>query len=125
MKEIRRTVLRDQVGLADKKLSQVEAALDRHGAEREKLQQRVHSHRKALRDLVEKDSSDQKSYEKAIADLRAAQSELHQLRNKQVDELSRILTPKEQAKVLLHVGEMHRKLQRALRSYEKRGGGKR
>lgn len=115
MKELRGRVLKKEVGLDDAKAAQVEKVLSKYAPERKKLQQEAQKHRRAIRDLLKKDSNDQAAYERAIKGLRAAQNKLHALREKELDELSKLLTPKQQAKLAVAIRRLQAKLRRRMR----------
>ena len=118
MKKLRHKVLEQRAGLDQAKIKKVEVILDRHAPKRAALQRNLEQHRKSIRKLLESDSNDQAAYERAIDGLRKAQDDLHVLRNKEIDDLRKVLTPKEQAKVVVSVRKLQRKLRQALRKYE-------
>jgi len=113
-------VLRSEVGLDDKKAAEVEKILAKHAPQRKKLQKEAQTQRQALRALVQKDSNDQAAYDKAIQALRAAQKKLHAQREKEVDELAKVLTPKQQAKLLIATRKLQTKLRKRVREFEDR-----
>lgn len=114
-KQLRSRVLRKDVGLSEQKAAAVEKVLDKHAGERSKLMRDTQAHRKTLRDLLAKDSNDQAAYQKALAGLRANQTKLATLRQKELDELGKLLTPKEQAKLLVSTKKLERQIRARMR----------
>jgi Spy/CpxP family protein refolding chaperone len=115
LKQIRSKALREQVGLDEATATRVEATFEKYRVERTKQRERLSRNRKTLAELVKSDSKDQAAYSRAIAEVRAAQQELFRLRSQQTDELSKILTPKQQAKLALTLEQLKRRLRAALR----------
>ena len=124
LQQIRDRILRQQVGLDEKKAREVEAVLKRAQKERRKIQRRVRENRRKLRQLLKNDSNDQKAYAAAIRELRKAQNDLHKLKNREFDELAKRLAPKEQAKLVQALQRAKRKMKRAMKR-QRRGGGRR
>ncbi len=110
LSKLRERVLKNEVGLDDKKANAVSAILARHFAERRKITKEQRDHRQALRKLLEKNSDDQKAYKKELDGFRAARNKLHALEDKQLDEVAKILTPKEQVKLVAALQKLRRKL---------------
>lgn len=128
VEEIVGRVLREKVGLDDKKATQVEALLKKHHKARAQAKRDQHRARRALGQLLKQNSSDQKAYAKAINDFRQAQKALHQLEDKQFDELGKVLTPKQQAQLYANLDKVRRKVRVALRKHrqkQRRAKGKR
>jgi Spy/CpxP family protein refolding chaperone len=119
MQKLRARVLRSDAGLDEKKAAEVEKVLNKHAPARKQLQKESQQQRQAIRQLLDKDSNDQAAYEKSIKALRSAQKKLHELREKEIDELSKLLTPKQQAKILVSIRKLQSKLDRQLRAAER------
>jgi Spy/CpxP family protein refolding chaperone len=117
MRQMRSDILRKQVGLDAEKAPRVEAVLGKFHAERRQLASELRKHRKALRDLVSKDSADQAAYTRALNAIRSAEDKLHELHKRQHQALATLLTPKEQAKFDLAVRKMKRRLRQMLQKY--------
>jgi Spy/CpxP family protein refolding chaperone len=115
-KKLRAQVLRKDAGLDEKKAAEVEKILEKYTPIRHKLEQESQTHRRALRELLDKDSNDLPAYDKAIKGLRSAQKRLHDAREKEIDELSKVLTPKQQAKLLVSIRKLQGKLRRKMRA---------
>jgi Spy/CpxP family protein refolding chaperone len=118
MKEIRNRMLREQVGLSEAKARQVEAILEKNQAERESLRQKVQAHRRAIGELLAKDSNDQPAYSREIKGMRDTQRQIQALRDKEIDELQKVLTPKEQAKLGVAMQQMKRRFNQAVRRHQ-------
>jgi Spy/CpxP family protein refolding chaperone len=110
LKQIRTRVLKKEVGLDEKKATEVQKVLDKHAPERKMLRLELRTQREAIRKLLDDDSDDQAAYKKALEGLRAAHKKLAELRNREIDELSKLLTPKQQAKLLMAVRKLERKM---------------
>jgi Spy/CpxP family protein refolding chaperone len=115
MKQIRTQVLRKEVGLDEKKAAEVVKILEKYQPTRQKLQIDARTQRRALRDLLDKDSNDQPAYDKAIKGLRSTQKKLQDLREKEADELTKVLTPKQQAKLAVAIRKVQAKLRKQRR----------
>jgi Spy/CpxP family protein refolding chaperone len=120
MKQLRARVLRNQVGLDDKKAAEVEKILAKNAPERKKIQKDVQTHRRRLRELLDQDSNDQAAYQKAIAGFRAAQKRAQVQRDKEIDELSKVLTPKQQAKLFVALRKLQAQLRKRVRQSQDR-----
>ncbi|HLV22721.1 MAG TPA: periplasmic heavy metal sensor [Polyangiaceae bacterium] len=120
LKQLRRDMLRKEVGLSDAQATKVEAVLDQLQPERDRLTRRLHQHRQTLKQLLAKDSDDQAAYTAAINGLRDAQHKLHLLRQKEFDAVRQHLTPKQQAKFVRALHRMHKALRKSLRAYYER-----
>jgi Spy/CpxP family protein refolding chaperone len=119
LKKWRGTTLRRDVGLDEKKASDVERTLDRLQAERDKAQKDLRQQQKTLRALFDLDSSDQAAYAKALQSVREDTAKLQALRLAEFDELGKQLTPKQEAKLLRLMRQMEQKLRDAVRRFKK------
>lgn len=115
--------LRKEVGLDEKKASEVERTLDKYRPQREKLDAEVHQQQKTLRALLDLDSNDQAAYQKALAAVRDANQKLAALRDQEFDELSKQLTPKQQAKLARAVKQLEQRLKAAMKKFREENGG--
>lgn len=100
MKQRMAKVLRERVGLDEARAKQVEAIFERRRQQGRALHEQLRTHREALRKLLEADSSDQAAYQRALDGLQAAHKALRAHREQGIAEARRVLTPKEQAKLL-------------------------
>lgn len=123
MKQVLHKVLRDRVGLDEKKATAVEKILEKNAKTERTLRQEQRKHRQELRALLKADSNDQAAYKRAITGLRASQKKLQAIHEQELDQVGRILTPKEQAKFLVAVTRMRQKLGQALGKYRQQHGG--
>lgn len=123
LKKIRGAVLRKRVGLDEKHARLVEGVLDRYRPKRQALQKQMHAHRQAIGKLLKADSNDQNAYRREIAGMRSAKKQLDALREREINEVSRLLTPKQQAKLAVALRRMQRRLHQAMQQYRGRHGG--
>jgi len=120
LKQIRHDVLRKEVGLDEKKAAEAERVFAKYAPERKKLKQEQREHRSALRALLESDSSDEAAYARALKGVREGQKKIQALNERESQELSRVMTAKQQAKYLRAMQKLRRELQRKVR--ERRRG---
>ena len=104
-KQKRAEILRKRLGLDEKRASEVEKVLNKYAPERKKLRQSIGEQQKALRELLKKNSDDQASYKRGLDALTDSTSKLNTLRQQEQVELSRLLTPKQQAQLLEVMGK--------------------
>jgi Spy/CpxP family protein refolding chaperone len=117
MKQIRDRMLREEVGLDEAKARQVGAILDQHQIERRALRQKLQAHRTALEELLRQDSNDQGAYSREIQALRETQAKIQALRNHEIDELQKVLSPKQQAQLGAATRRMKRRFRQAVRQH--------
>ena len=108
-RKVRETLIKE-VGLSEKKANDAAAVLSKFAPERNKQVKEMVEQRRALRELLQKKSDDDAAYGKAIKALREALHKLRVAKDQQFDELSKILSHKEQAKVLKAMPELQRRL---------------
>ncbi|MEB2310852.1 MAG: periplasmic heavy metal sensor [Sorangiineae bacterium] len=123
MREVRKRILRDRVGLDEKKALAVEKVLDKNVAAERAARQEERKHRKEIERLLASDSNDQAAYAKALAGLRASEKRLAAMRQNELDEVAKLLTPKEQAKFVTALRKTGQRLGRALGRYRQEHGG--
>jgi Spy/CpxP family protein refolding chaperone len=119
IKQLRADVLRKRVGLEPQKAEQVERILQRHAPQRRKLQEKLRAHRSGLDRLLDDNSNDQQAYARELKGLKETQGELQKLRQREAEELSRELTPKQQAKLVQAMRHLHKRLRRHLRDFDR------
>jgi Spy/CpxP family protein refolding chaperone len=112
LQQVRTRVLQKQVGLDAKTAEQVVKILTKYQPERKKLQSELRASRRAVRELLSQDSSDEAAYKKGIQGFRSAEKKLFDLKNKEIDEVSKLLTPKQQAKLVAVLLKLKRRLDR-------------
>lgn len=123
LKQIRGAILRKRVGLDEKRAKQVENILDRYKPQRQALQKKLRTHRQAIGRLLKADSNDQNAYRREIAGWRSARRQLDALRVREINDVSRLLTPKQQAKLAVALRRMQRRLRQAMQRYRRQHGG--
>ena len=79
------------------------------------------AHRQALRKLLESDSNNQAAYAAAIRGLREAEKQKLTIREREADELGKLLTAKQQAKLMHATHRLRRQLAHRVREHS-RGG---
>jgi Spy/CpxP family protein refolding chaperone len=99
-KQARGEILRKRLGLDEKKAAEVEKVLEKYAPERKRLRQAMSEQRKALRDLLQKNSDDQPSYKRALDSLTDSTTKMNALRQLEQIELAKLMTPKQQAQLL-------------------------
>jgi Spy/CpxP family protein refolding chaperone len=114
LEKLRERVLKQEVGLDDKKAAAVGAILTKYAAERRKVQKDQRDARRALQKLVQSDSNDQDAYKKALKSFRDGRKKLQALEDRQLDDVAKILTPKEQVKLVSALQRFRRKLAKKL-----------
>jgi Spy/CpxP family protein refolding chaperone len=119
LKQLRHGLLRNEVGLDESKALVVERTLDKYLAEKKKLRGQAATHREALRNLLEADSNDQQAYTNAIRGLREAEKQKTLLRERELEELGKLLTPKQQAKLMRSTNRLKRQLARKVREHRR------
>lgn len=121
MKLIRARVLRQEVGLSEEKAKKVEAILDKYQPQRRALRQKLKGHRTTLAGLLQQDSNDDAAYAREIKGLRDTHRKLQELRDQEIDELMKVMTPKEQAKFAAAMERMRNRVQQSVRQHQGRG----
>ena len=99
LQKVRARLLREHVGLSEKKARKVEAIFERFAPRTRKIEQQKRDAKETLRYLFETDSNDQKAYAKALAKLQRTQEAMQRIRARQFEEIQKILLPKQQAKL--------------------------
>jgi hypothetical protein len=123
LKKWRGTILRRDVGLDEKKATDIEHTLDKYQAERERVQKDLRQQQKTMRALFDLDSTDQAAYGKALQVVRESTAKLQALRLQEFDELGKQLSPKQEAKLLRLMRQMEQKLRDAVRRFKKEREG--
>ncbi len=112
LKQVRTRILKQEVGLDDKKVAEVEKIFDKYEPERRKLIKQQREQRLALKELLKQNSDDEAAYKKALESFRATQKKLKALTDRELDELSKQLTHKQQAKLFAALQRLRKKLAR-------------
>lgn len=112
LKQLRNRILRQEVGLDEKKADEVQKVLLKYEPERRKLQRQHRQHRSELRDLLQADSNDDAAYKKSIEGFRSTQKKLNALRDKEMDEIAKLVTPKQQAKLYAALERLRKRMAR-------------
>jgi Spy/CpxP family protein refolding chaperone len=106
LQHIRSRVLRDKVGLSDDKAVKVEVILEKYAPERRRFAQKLREGRQKLRALMTLNSEDQTAYRGALDQIRTNRKALQDLMERAFGEISKELTPKEQARLFLALDDL-------------------
>ena len=112
-------VLRQDVGLDEGTALKVEQIHKGQHDQRKAAHKKMFQAKRALRTLINSDSNDQRAYEDAVAGLLQARATMHKLREQGFAEVRKILTPKQQGKLMF---AMHKVKRMMHRGKGKRGG---
>ena len=118
MKALVGKMLRQEVGLDEKQARAVEQILDQFKPERRRLRAELRTQRQKLRELLQKNSDDQRAYQAALKQFRETQKKLQSLRERELDAVGKELTPKQQAKFMQSLRRLQRRLNKALEHYD-------
>jgi Spy/CpxP family protein refolding chaperone len=121
----RAKMLREEVGLDDKTAATVERILAKYRPDRKAQADIVDSEQRKLNAMLELDSNDQAAYAKSIRAMLDARQKLQELQRKQADDLTKVLTPKQQAKLARAIGETRAAMRQKRGRGHFHGGGRR
>ncbi len=122
MKAFRAKALREAVGLDEAKATEVEKVLDGFHERRFELHQTLRDNMKQLRALLKEDSNDQEAYAALLDAMRVAHEEMKTLQDEQMEALRSVLTPKEQAKMILTMKQFKKKAGKFMKGRHGKGG---
>ncbi|GEM_PF-2771288 len=126
MKQHRAKMLRTKIGLSEAKAARVERVMDKFHVKKRELKKEMRANHQALRQLLKSDSQDQRAYGVAVDGIVASRAQLAKLHDKQIAALRRVLTPKEQAKMLIAMHKMKRRFRHRMhKRWRKHKRGKR
>lgn len=109
-------LLRDELKLDARKVAAVEKTVASFQAERERLQDEIVRHGRAIHLLVGSNTDDAKTYTVAINGMIAAQKAAREHREKMISAVRQHLTPKQQAQVMLGMHRVRREVGDAMRA---------
>jgi Spy/CpxP family protein refolding chaperone len=115
LQQMRSRVLRDKVGLSDDKAAKVEVILEKYAPERRRVAQKLREGRQKLKALMTLSSEDQAAYRAALDQIRVNRKALQDLMERAFNEISKELTPKEQARLFLALDDLRGKARRHFR----------
>lgn len=125
MKQHRGRMLREKVGLSEAKAQKLERIMDGFHQKRRALHQQMRSNHKALRQLLKADSNDQQAYKKSVDGLIDARDRMQKLKRQQIRAMRKHLTPKQQAKAMMALHRMKRKMHHKMRRMHRKHRGMR
>ncbi len=107
-KRLEERVLRKWVGLEGDALERARAVLAKHAEEKARLRKQMRRAMRKMRGLLMAEVDDDAAYRKAVDAFRDAAQKLQAIRQQEFDELAKILTPRQQARLLLALGKLAR-----------------
>lgn len=87
-------------GIDEARARKVVEVVKKSRGERRTAAEEMRRHKLALRDLLENDSKDEAAYQAALDGLKAGRKRMQEIRDREIEEVSKILKPSEQARVL-------------------------
>lgn len=108
---VRLRLLQRRVGLDDATAQKVIEVLRAHEGKRDALAERMKTEKQTLGRLVREDGNDEAAYRTAIDALMRTQQEMEALRVKEFTELRKVLTAKQQAKLLFELNRLMKRRQ--------------
>ncbi|QQR91275.1 MAG: periplasmic heavy metal sensor [Myxococcales bacterium] len=112
MVEMRAKLLRDKVGLTEAKAKKAEAVFAKYDKQHQDNRGKIRDAHQRLAKLVASNSTSDAEYTKLIKELGAAHDAMHSIRKAQFAALATVLSPKEEAKLLLEMGRMKKRFHR-------------
>jgi Spy/CpxP family protein refolding chaperone len=101
-------MLERRMGFDKATARRVATILGKYDSRRRALRQKLRTHHRKLVQLVKADGNDQAAYRREIQALKRARLEMQRLRDREFTELQGVLTPKQQAKMLVRLGQFRR-----------------
>lgn len=118
--QVMRTVeLAGALDLDEKTALRMGEVFRKHDAEIEELNERRRQNVKALQALIAAQPSDDKALKKAVADLRGVRSKLRTAEEQTLDEVCALLTPLQQAKLVLQLPKHKRRVRHMIKEVRK------
>jgi len=93
--------LKAEANADDATVEKVKSILTARSKEKEEVHLRLKTSMASLKTLVDGGSKDDAAYEKALAEVRAARDQMHALHEQERQELERVLTPQQRARMLV------------------------
>jgi Spy/CpxP family protein refolding chaperone len=115
-------MLRQEAGLDEATAVRTEKVLDQFEPRRRELMKEQHHRMRTLHELLDTDSNDQKAYQEALNGMMSATKEMQELKQREIAALQQVLTPKQQARVMVTLREMRKRAKRMM--LEHRGEGR-
>ena len=119
--ERRARMLKTRVGLNDATAKNVVSIMAKYDAQRRAFRKNLRDHHEKLVALVESDSNDQAAYRRELLALKQGRIAMMRLRDLQIAEIQRVLTPKQQAKLLVQMGKFRRMMRHGGRRHGPHG----
>jgi Spy/CpxP family protein refolding chaperone len=109
-KGFRQRVLKERVGLNDAKADRVSQLLEKYAPERKRLRDQTRDARQKLKALVGANSTDQAAFRTALDQVRTSHKAMVDLMDRAFAEVSKDLTPGEQARLFLALDGLRGKM---------------
>lgn len=119
MRELRGQLLRKEAGLDEASAAKAQKVLDTFDQERQKNHRELGEARRALGELAKLDAKEEGAWKKALDALVAANRTMQDLRGRELDELRKVLSQREAAKVILALERMQQIMRREGRQARK------
>ena len=113
--ELRGRLLREMVGLSERRANEVELVLQGFDDEHQTYSAMLDAAQRKMRLLLDENSDDSNAYSLAVEDVRVAHDYLHQLRDRQFRAMQNILAPKEQAMFFESLGKLRHEVRKRMR----------
>lgn len=113
--QVRLRLLQRRVGLDEATARKVIEVLRSYEGKRAELTRKMQTEKRALGRLVRQDSNDEAAYRQAIDNLMRTQQQIEALRIQEFTELRKVLTAKQQAKLLVELNRLMKQKQRGRR----------
>jgi Spy/CpxP family protein refolding chaperone len=101
-------VLKERVGLDDKRVAELQKVHASFRGQREALRATLQSTRWAVVALVKAESTDNAAYERALTDVKRTREQLFTLRKSEREAVSRLLSPREQARLFVAMQDLRK-----------------
>jgi hypothetical protein len=118
IQELRAQVLRQRVGLPESTALNAERILNQFDTPRHELRKSMFAQRRALKELIRQNSDDERAYRDGVEKLLTLRKQMQALRDRELEELRKILSAKEQAKLVMamhHIGKRIHQMWRRFR----------
>lgn len=122
MRAIRLQVLKTEVGLPDAKAQQVASAIEGFDGLRRGYRRSLRAARREIKRLLDADSNDMKAYRTAMKQMRSAHVDLQKLRRQEFKAVSKVLSPKQSARLMLSLERINKAVRQRFRKGKQHKG---
>lgn len=121
--EMRGKVLREKVGLSEETATQVEAILDEYRAKRFEVAERINDLTEKLATLEKDPATDDATLLSVMGQLKDAHYEMHDLKSQEWEAIGAVTTPREQARMMVTMHELHSRMGPGGKGFKGKGRG--